>query len=727
MNFSFEEYKGHYPDALVKHFSSTSDAKKYCLSDDACVGVKDNDALISVDEIEDSEDVFLRKRENNLLTRENIDQLQSENEDTRSLVMSLVEKDARCVLVIYKCQSEIDKISLNFDNSELYCVIFMESSGFEINKLPVEKGLYIVRQIFFIESEEDKTQEYSVVFSNSQFVTYLDGIMVKRSWTQGNNVYVHSVNLKISKGIHSITNDFSFDTDSMYVDLGESELSEIFVMPTLDKELIEPYENNPLFYSTRSIIESKKFEECSAEKLTEDRCLNRLRTGTTSKDRMLVNSYEINKDILPFIEYVYTHNDIDIDLSKDIKKTVEAYLISKFSNLDFSDMETILFLVKFIDSLVKEKLLTQEVLDSCVDESSDIFKSGVCRDLETSLPNSDEIKNTILRRNYIYCMLPDGDNFMFDKKEERCDMVTDEEKTAAMVSKCEEYKDDKYCKELSMVNEEVRLKRNIYIDGILSTKEGLATLAKDYSTEFGKAMKYLDSTYDKLIKCQKAAESANLLLSKKNETQDQTMQEILEMSARLSEAELVTAQNDNQEAKRLYEIARQTFPEEEEKENERKRVLNYIATEYFKDRTLSEFITDLYENGECVGCSELYDELQDQPGDNSNIVKYSRKIKMRNEGGDGLFSLDPEDVIINSNEVLKFCKQDPFNSKCVDYYKGIYENKSGFVGSKIPIVITTSWLELIILFILFIVFVTLLVIFLTPEKDYYDNEYNKEY
>lgn len=670
MNFAFEEVKGGYDNANIRSFQTSDSAKKYCMSNEFCVAVKGNDAIISMDEMTESNDTILKKKSTNFLSKENIGILKSD--PLRPLALTLVEKDSKVVLIIYKCPGEKERLALDFAKSELYGLMFMESSGFELKKLGLPEGKYLVRQIFFVNTEKS-TQEYSIVFSNSQLVTYLDGIMVKRSWTPGNYGYVHSISLNFSKGIHSIVNDFSFDTNVMTMDL-DPDVIDTFFMPSLNKSVIDTYEDNLLFYSTVRKMRTKNFEDyCTADKLTEEKCLKHLKSIDLTEDsRQKIKAYELDSKILQFVEYVYTRDDVDYDVSKDIKQLAESYLISKFSNLDFTEMDTILFLLKFVDNVVKTKLIPQEVLDLCADEKSSIFKSGVCRNLETSLPGDQNIKDNIERRNYIYCISEDSEGFVFDKESTRCSIISDEAKNHLRASKCENYTDNTYCRNLSLSNEEVQLRRNIFLDELLSSKEGIDTLAKDYSTVFGKSLELLDQKtndiYAKQTDYSNAATIASISVGS-------DLEEITKLAENIAKEGLDNAESEYNEVLKIHKMNELLFPEEVAKEAERKEKLKYIERIYSVDgRALTDFITDLYEKGDCRGCEELYNALQNSDNeDTRNIIKYSRKIKNKSEAN--MFSTEPDDIIINSKDVLRYCTNDPFNSKCSDYYTEIYKLK----------------------------------------------------
>lgn len=657
MDISFEEVKGRY-NGTVKSFPNSDLAKEYCITNELCKAVSGDSAIISYDEMEDSDSVILRKINNNFLSRASIEILNQSTIDIKKLTLSFVESDARTILIIYKAPGEPERFALDFSKSELYGVMFKFSNMFELKSLNLPSGKYIVRQVFFTDVKEDMDCEYSIFMANTQIVTYIDNVMVKRSWPI-NEFTNHTATLKIKKGIRAIVNDFSFDTEKSKMDLGDEQI-EMMVMPAFNKELIDPYDGSDIFQSTISKLEDKEFKDyCTADKLTEKKCLERLKFSETS--RQIVQSYEI-ENILPFVEYVYKNDDVDYDTARNIKLIAEEYLVSKFSNLDFKDLDTIMFLLNLTNDIVKKKLANQEFLEECLNESSDVFKKGVCRIIENSIPEKSAQET---KRIYAYCISPNGNKFNFDN-DPKCGDISEDIRNSIRVAKCDKYIDNEYCKNLSWSNEEVKLRRILYLDDLLSTKEGIKTLAKNYNTEFGKSLRDLDDAMSLSYRNQKKYDETLIAYEKARDTD---MSIILADALQIAISELDAADVEYKKVEEFHRLNEKLYPEEFAAENNRKEILKFIQEEYAKDKTIDQFITDLYEKTDCEGCEELYDVWQAADKDSAEIIRISRKLKNRSN----IFSLDPEDIMINSNEVLKFCKKEPTSEKCIDYYTKVYK------------------------------------------------------
>jgi hypothetical protein len=490
MNFTYSENPStEFSGTLYKKsFPDLDRAKKYCTYDEYCVGISDDSegisAVTSFDPVstnanemsriysKDSTKIFDgTQMPVKLLSNEIINKYP--NGYIRNFIMETVERDAKVILVLYKCKTEQDRIGLNFSGSDLFGVMFMSQTGFQLNKIVETAGLpagkYIARQIFYYDAETDLNADYSIVFNGSQLVTYVDDIMVKRTW-QLSGGYVHSVNLSLSKGKHSFINDFSFDTNSLKFTIGTDSYDSFF-MPKLGTDYLVASYNNDLFYS---VINANKDSACTADTLTDAKCLVRLRSEDLARTtRMQIAEYEV-ESILPFVELIYSDDTIDYDVKRTVKQKAESLLINKIMTLDFSNIPLLIFLMKLVSNEVLEKLTRSDFLEQCSDESSIAFKSGLCRQLENSIPDNEYIVKAIDRRNYIYCTQLDAQNmYTFEYgNEDRCSKIQPEIKKYFMANKCVDddgnFKDNEWCRSKSMIRASDESKRrDIHFDKML--------------------------------------------------------------------------------------------------------------------------------------------------------------------------------------------------------------------------------------------------------------------
>ncbi len=733
MNFTYDEVNGKPSEySTSKEFMSNQAAIDHCSHNEYCQAVMGNKAYISMDGdlIEPSDypdDKILKKNpiiSGNMLSKEQIDSMKFKSKEERASILSVVEKDARVIIIIYKCPNEEVRAGLDFSKSEMFRVMFLESSGFELGSLNLPEGKYLLRQVFFMKVDEQVTADYSLVYSNSQLVTYVDNSMVKRSWTPGNTGFVHSVSLTLSPGVHSFVNDMSFDTSVPSFGEGEDAIN-MFFMPTFNGAFIEAYES-PLIYSNLPEKANIDFQGyCTADKLTEDKCLKLLRSKDLNEvSSQHVKNMEINQDILPFIEAVYTDSSIDYDTVRDVKNTVEAYLISKFSTMDLEDSSTLLFLLKFMTDIIKTKLINQEILDACADESSNAFKSGVCRVLEQSLPEDPRIMDNIDKRNYLYCSTLNGNEYSFEKDNAgRCDKLTDSIREALIYSKCGgEWPDSEYCNKASIQRTgPFRDQRNEHFDALLNSTEGIASLARDTASEYVNMLDALDNLSIELGEKRNKLKEASKALATSPEDPD--MIGILQVAFKMATSDLEEAELNYANIKAAIDL----LPEEaRHSEDTRREKLKYLTSLYTDDLSLdtpnnnneSKLLTDtvvsLYETSDCDACNDIYARLENSFNqDVLDMVSASKKMKAVNKCKE-MHSLQPgscvdmfgtgelQDIILYSGEVLRYCNKDPFSSECVKYYDEIYKKNSG--GKESFSDKETHWLEgigltLVILFI----------------------------
>jgi hypothetical protein len=740
MNFTYSENPStEFSGTLYKKsFPDLDRAKKYCTYDEYCVGISDDSegisAVTSFDPVstnanemsriysKDSTKIFDgTQMPVKLLSNEIINKYP--NGYIRNFIMETVERDAKVILVLYKCKTEQDRIGLNFSGSDLFGVMFMSQTGFQLNKIVETAGLpagkYIARQIFYYDAETDLNADYSIVFNGSQLVTYVDDIMVKRTW-QLSGGYVHSVNLSLSKGKHSFINDFSFDTNSLKFTIGTDSYDSFF-MPKLGTDYLVASYNNDLFYS---VINANKDSACTADTLTDAKCLVRLRSEDLARTtRMQIAEYEV-ESILPFVELIYSDDTIDYDVKRTVKQKAESLLINKIMTLDFSNIPLLIFLMKLVSNEVLEKLTRSDFLEQCSDESSIAFKSGLCRQLENSIPDNEYIVKAIDRRNYIYCTQLDAQNmYTFEYgNEDRCSKIQPEIKKYFMANKCVDddgnFKDNEWCRSKSMIRASDESKRrDIHFDKMLDKQIIMPSRDKIIEAEsIERNIEYsLISAKQKLETAKSAlasmlAEPETIIVEGFDDSEQVTseqaaseqvtseqvaLEQILPTKAELIEIAMKAILDSETEIDILtksYEAAASNTlsvrSEYSQSADLHSQDLQYITNRYIDDtskelenydladKVLTETLMNQYETSDCIPCETIYDDLlsKDIHGEVRSKLLASKKKKevykcATEKKCDNMFNTDDElSVLLYSNEVAKFCGDSPFDTNCVTYY-----------------------------------------------------------
>jgi hypothetical protein len=745
MNFTYSENPStEFSGTLYKKsFPDLDRAKKYCTYDEYCVGISDDSegisAVTSFDPVstnanemsriysKDSTKIFDgTQMPVKLLSNEIINKYP--NGYIRNFIMETVERDAKVILVLYKCKTEQDRIGLNFSGSDLFGVMFMSQTGFQLNKIVETAGLpagkYIARQIFYYDAETDLNADYSIVFNGSQLVTYVDDIMVKRTW-QLSGGYVHSVNLSLSKGKHSFINDFSFDTNSLKFTIGTDSYDSFF-MPKLGTDYLVASYNNDLFYS---VINANKDSACTADTLTDAKCLVRLRSEDLARTtRMQIAEYEV-ESILPFVELIYSDDTIDYDVKRTVKQKAESLLINKIMTLDFSNIPLLIFLMKLVSNEVLEKLTRSDFLEQCSDESSIAFKSGLCRQLENSIPDNEYIVKAIDRRNYIYCTQLDAQNmYTFEYgNEDRCSKIQPEIKKYFMANKCVDddgnFKDNEWCRSKSMIRASDESKRrDIHFDkmldkqiimpsrdkiieaesiernieySLISAKQKLETAKSALASMLAEPETIIVEGFDDSEQVTSEQAASEQVTSEQAASEQATSEQILPTKAELIEIAMKAILDSETEIDILtksYEAAASNTlsvrSEYSQSADLHSQDLQYITNRYIDDtskelenydladKVLTETLMNQYETSDCIPCETIYDDLlsKDIHGEVRSKLLASKKKKevykcATEKKCDNMFNTDDElSVLLYSNEVAKFCGDSPFDTNCVTYY-----------------------------------------------------------
>ncbi len=93
-----------------------------------------------------------------------------------------------------------------------------------------------------------------------------------------------------------------------------------------------------------------------------------------------------------------------------------------------------------------------------------------------------------------------------------------------------------------------------------------------------------------------------------------------------------------------------------------------------------------------------------------------------------MFSTEPDDIIINSKDVLRYCTNDPFNSKCVQYYTDIYNLKLKAAEEMTNKEKNNAdWSDFVFVIIMLLIFVlTCYGLFSTRKENKYKDSYDYE-
>jgi hypothetical protein len=639
------------------------------------------------------------KLKTNFLHKDNLDYLSKKDSSTRIEIVSNAQKNANTILLIYKCKDKDSMSSLDLTNSTFYGIFYLESTAITLASLDLESGFYIARQIFYIELKEDiENSVYSAIFKNSQIATYIDNVFIKKS-TYGatsEDFYSHSFNLSLKSGVHCFINDFSFDTTKLQFTYNSETLNLMFmplIKTSIDTENKPTdefiYKFNPmLLTSLLSLDETYFANNCTGDNISNiysnSRCKQLFKNSKFSDSlrfeikKMFVDLNEDSDNYMKyhtgidsrikngkssetmdsFIEYLYSENDNDYETVKFIKEIIESYFLNFFSNVDKlnetsegdinMDINHILFLIPIISKCsdiscnILKKAISSQVEKDCSVESSELFKSKICENLENTILNQsnkkltdlnelvDIVKNIKDRRDFIYCTTYDIDSneYNFEKTDQinRCEELVIKDKRLSdylLSNKCTDFNGEwlggDFCKNQSVNKRGIeKVQRDLYYKQILTSKERILNMSENKEKE----------SYDDFI--------------------NYSTTHFLE--------------NDN---------------------------LDYLLSDELLEVCESSDATDQV-NGLC---NSIFSKVKDMNSDTIYLskddkenlidsiekIKVSEKRKEVNKCSAGIdcskmFNTDSDmDIILYSGEVLKFCKKNPFTQECKEYYTKINE------------------------------------------------------
>jgi len=437
-----------------------ADRNKYISENDLNMSVFNEEEYTDINnEMTDGVDKISYKGIDIFKSPKNIYKLSLHGKHPSKTLLSAVQKDSKCINVLYRLDESqsADKyrFNLDFNKAKFYGVLYTTSSSIDLKSLVdtkiIDNGKYIARQIVFVNIEEEGFFNLSIVFRDSQLCTYFDNKFIKRTWEKS-GYYLHSANIKIKPGIHSIINDFSFDTEKLIDKInnvdGEEVVDSLSFIPSysigdkekttvnLDENIILDeilYLANPLLLTTINNLEDEYFRvNCVGENniynLSNDsKCKDIFKNPRFSEElryavkQMFIDidgtennvnymtyhtgikSREIYGDAVDsFIDSIYKEDyEGDYDSIKFIKNRIESYLLNSFSKIGDSeeseghltiDLNHILFLIPILSKAGElfnsYSLFTSSINKQCSDVNSHLYKNGFCESLERNILDS---------------------------------------------------------------------------------------------------------------------------------------------------------------------------------------------------------------------------------------------------------------------------------------------------------------------------------------------------
>lgn len=437
----------------------------------------------------------------------------------------------------------------------------------------------------------------------------------------------------------------------------------------------------------------------------------RYHTGLNSR----IKNSKSSKNIDNFIEYLYSENGNDYETVKFIKERVESYFLNFFLNIDKLNVTTInaadkskldmdinhiLFLIPIISKCsdiscnILKSAVNSQVEKDCSLESSAIFKSKICTNLENTILNQTNkksidlpvlvgmVKNIKERRDFIYCTTYDvsKNEYNFEKTDQikRCEELVIKDKRLSdylLSNKCTDFNGEwlggVFCKKQSISKRGMeKVQRDLYYKQILTSKEKILDVAKNNEKE----------SYDDFIN-----------YSTTNFLEDNNLDYLL--------------------SDELLEVCERSDAIEQ----------------------VNGLCSSIFSKVKAMNSDTIYLSKDDKEKliDSVEKIKVSEKRKEVNKCSAGLdcskmFNTDSDmDIILYSGEVLKFCTKNPFTQECKQYYKKINE-LSNLQNSKNKLleplfnkmgggICSDNWHAVIFYFVLLLVCVSIVVLFLNRD------------
>lgn len=662
-------------------------------------------------------------------------------------VLSAIQEEANCIFILYKCDTEEDRLNMNWGNAKLETIIYTSSPVVELKSFLEEKligeGKYIVRQIYFIDVEEGEF-EFLSLFRLCNIISYINNVAVKKSWIpdiKNNNYVYHNYSVKLKKGVHSIINDFSFDTNNTTFKEIEDGVEYAFELNTsqvfrkkneVEYRIINEvlYKENPLMVNTFINNENKYFiKNCIGPKseITSSKICQEIFNKDYFSEEARLEFKKIFIDHLApedsenyllyhpglnvaeeVIKFLYMdgenkckndNNNMDFDAVRFIKERIESYFIKMFYNIDnmidSKNIEHIKFLLPIlskcgeISKTFSKDLLYINFLEECYSENSKLVGKGICELVEKELRNTNDVEvlekiTTIIdKRDFIFCTNYNiNDNtYGFENDKLRCEktVLSNSDLTNYLLSsKCTDDDNNwlggEYCIQRSLNPGNIENKqRKLFYQQILSSKDRINKLVD--GGEIESLADFINYSVNEFLDGENKYENIDFLIS-------EPMVEICG-SSEGNDKYFDLCDGIHSPVKYIKEEGNDI---ENKKLNDAKEMI-YILE---KNRKL------LSVGKKCLENNQITDECK------------------------FIFNTDNNtDMILYSGEVFKFCKKNPFNSDCIDYYENISKKKIEGFANKYK-----SYDFIILLFLIIIISIAVVIIMKKPLKNLFSLNQN---
>lgn len=646
-------------------------------------------------------------------------------------VLSSVQEEANCIFILYKCENEADRLAMNWGNSKIDTIIYTMSPIVDIETFLEQKlikgGKYIVRQIYFVDVEE-ADYEFLSLLRLCNVITYVDNIAVKKSWIpnmETNTFVYHKFDISLKKGVHSIMNDFSFDTEQLTHVGTEGEVFSLNTAQVFRKKGVSEYstinevlfKKNPLLATTFVNEENNYFiQNCTgankSNMATKPECEEIISKDYFSEEARLEfkkifidhavdethvdyltyhSGLEVSEDIIRFL---YTDTTADFDALSFAKERVESYFVRMFHNMESvsdKDLRHIRFLLPIlskygeISKQFSKDMLYINFLEDCYSNKG--VNKNLCNAVETFLRNSgdketiDKITAVVDNSDYLFCTAYELSShaYGFEVDKLRCEktVLSNTDLTNYLLSsKCTDdgggWKGGDYCINRSINPWNVENKqRKLYYQQVFTSKDRLNNLVEGGEVE--SLAEFINYAGNEFLSEEGKYDNVDFLVS----------EPIIDMCSSVDGAVKYHDLCDGIHSSVKYIQPRIDSMNGAEADNRKIAEAQRLITLIEKNRNLVTTGKKCLEGGDISPeCKYIFDTK-----DSTNLVLYS-------------------------GEVFKFCKRNPFNVECAKYYKEIdkYTTKVESFENKEE----NTWYYFFIL-ILVITVVTIVVVFVRKE------------
>lgn len=639
-------------------------------------------------------------------------------------VLSAVQEEANCIFILYKCESEEDRLTMNWSKAKLDTIIYTMSPVVDVETFLEQKliseGKYIVRQIYFIDVEE-ADYEFLSLLRLCNVITYVNNVAVKKSWIpdiKENTFVYHYFNVQLKKGVHSIMNDFSFDTKELrYTSVDENGNKDVFRLNTAQVfrkkgdaaylPIVDVlFKQNPLLATTFVNSENKYFiDNCTGANksgiATNDVCKDIMSKDYFSEEsrlefKKIFIDYEVDdkhKDYLTYhpglkvpetlIKFLYTADGADIDSMNFAKERVESYFVNMFYNMEKATAEDIAHIRMLLPILSKygevSKQLSKDILyinflEDCYDDKGD---KNLCREVEFAIRSTgdkesiEKITTVIDKSDYLFCTKYDvaSHTYGFENDKLRCEktVLSNSELTNYFLSsKCTDdngrWKGGEYCisRSINPLNMENK-QRKLYYQQLFTSKDKLINLVEGGEVE--SLAEFINYSANEFLAGETAYDNIDFLVS----------EPMIELCSGAEGSDKYFDLCDGVHSSVKY-IQPGDNDADNKKISEAQRLISIIE----KNRNL------VTTGKKCL---------------EGNTISQECKYIFNTE--------DSTDLVLYSGEIFKFCKRNPFSADCSKYYSDIdkYTKKVESLDNKKE---SNHWYYVFILIIVISITVTFL-------------------